>query len=51
MHNVNYSCAEKDCSFQSDKRSILEEHQTETGHQEHIVSENVDQIVNRIEQF
>lgn len=51
MHDVNYSCAEKDCNFKSDKRSILEEHQTATGHKELLASENVDQIVNEIISF
>ncbi|RZC14267.1 zinc finger protein 271-like, partial [Asbolus verrucosus] len=42
MHDVEYGCAQENCDFETDKRSLLEQHHQETGHAGLIVTEKVD---------
>ncbi|XP_044267223.1 zinc finger protein 271-like isoform X2 [Tribolium madens] len=42
MHDVEYNCTQDGCSFTTDKKSLLEQHQQESVHSGHTVSEKVD---------
>lgn len=45
MHEVKYNCTQKNCDFVTDNKEAMEEHQQETGHSVHTVSEKVNKYV------